>query len=235
MDRTDLRTKRIRFPKTGAGLRSAWPLAVFLLMFAVISPAGCGWLSLMMYNMNPDDTPADFKDLLGKKVVIVCRPVVELQFADSSVPHDLSRQVGAQLTSKLHKKIDLIDDREVSQWTDEHTWHKFTDVGKALKADMVVGIELERFTLQQGPTLLQGNASYRLVVHDMTDGGRVVYEKSVPRLLFPPNTPIPTAEQSEPEFRRLFINVLAEQIGRHFYPHDSLDDFATDAALNRPQ
>ncbi|HEY2760994.1 MAG TPA: hypothetical protein VGI75_09625 [Pirellulales bacterium] len=231
MDRISPRTTRRDSEFARPESRWLSPLVILLLALAVISPAGCGWLSLMMYNMNPDDTPADFKDLIDKKVVVVCRPVVELQFADSSVPRDLTHEVSSRMSAKIHK-IHLVDDNDVSQWTDEHAWQKFTDVGKAMKADMVVGIELERFTLQQGPTLLQGNAAYRVMVYDMTDGGRVVYEKTVPRLLFPPNTPVPSAEKSEADFRRQFIGVLAEQIGRHFYPHDSLDDFATDAALN---
>jgi hypothetical protein len=236
MDCTRLRTDRADSDSCSSvkRFRRIWPLAVLLFIIGVFSPAGCGWLSVMMYNMNPDDTPADFSQLCGKRVVVVCRPVVELQFADSSVPHDLTKTVGVLLSDKV-RKIELVDDREVAQWTDEHQWQKFSEVGKAMKADMVVGIELERFTLQQGPTLFQGNAAFRVEVHDMTNGGRIVYEKVVPRFLFPPETPIPSAEKSEAEFRHVFINALAEQIGRHFYPHDSIDDFAKDNALTSPQ
>jgi len=197
---------------------------------ALAAASGCGALSLAMYNMNPNDTPAAFKDLQGKRVVVVCRPVVELQFADSMVPRDLTRQLGRKLSEKV-RKIRVVDEREVSQWTDENTWQRFTDVGKALKADMVVGIDLERFSLQQGPTLLQGNAAFRLVVYDMQNGGKEVHEKTVPRILFPPNTQIPAADKPEAEFRRMFIDVLAEQIGRQFYPHDSMSDFGMDANL----
>jgi len=212
----------------GPRLIGRWPGLLFL--FVVLLPSGCGWLSVALYNMNPDDTPADFKDLENKRVVVVCRPVVELQFADSTVPRDLTQQVGELLQKKI-KKIKVVDESEVSEWTDENSWQKFTEVGKALKADMVVGIELERFSLQQGPTLLQGNAAMRVVVYDMQDGGKQVYEKAMPRVLYPPNTPIPSAEKSEAEFRRQYLGVLAEQIGRHFYSHDSLEDFGVDANL----
>jgi uncharacterized protein YbjQ (UPF0145 family) len=210
--------------------RYVWRLVASLFMAAFLTTAGCGWMSVMMYNMNPDDTPPEFKDLQDKRIVIVCRPVVELQFADSTVPRDLTRQVGALLAGKVHK-IKVVDEREVSEWTDENAWQKFTEVGKALKADMVVGIELDRFSLQQGPTLFQGNAGLRLIVYDMQNGGRQVYEKTVPRVLYPPNTPIPSADKPEAEFRRQFLTVLAEQIARHFYAHDSREDFATDANL----
>ena len=203
---------------------------MLLLFTALLCPTGCGVMSVMLYNMNPDDTAPDFKDLQEKRVVIVCRPVVELQFSDSTVPRDLTRQVGKLLSQKV-RKIKVVDEHEVSEWTDENSWQKFVEVGKALKADMVVGIELERFSLQQGPTLFQGNAGLRLVVYDMQNGGRQVYEQSLPRVLYPPNTPIPSTDKSEAEFRRQFLTVLAEQVARHFYAHDSREDFATDANL----
>ena len=195
----------------------------------LLSPTGCGYLSVMMYNMNPDDTPRISNGLQDKRVVVVCRPVVELQFADSSVPRELMRQV----SMKLHKvrKIHMVDEREVARWMDENGWKKFTEIGKAVNADLVIGVELNRFSLEQGPTLLQGNADVRVTVYDMADGGKQVYEKSLPRVLYPPNTPIPSAEKSEAEFRRQFITVLAEQIGRQFYSHDSMSDFGIDANL----
>jgi ABC-type uncharacterized transport system auxiliary subunit len=210
--------------------RAAFLFAALMSLVLLAAPTGCGWLALAMYAVTPDDVPAKFKDLQEKRVVVVCRPVAELQFADSAVPRDLTRQVGILLKQKV-RKIDLVDEREVSEWADENSWQKFTEVGKALKADMVVGIELEHFTLQQGPTLFQGHANIRVVVNDMQSGGRQVYEASLPQVTFPTHTPVPSSEKSEAEFRGLFIKVLAEQIGRHFYPHDSRVDFATDANL----
>jgi hypothetical protein len=230
MDRTVWLINRLCLRPICASARCHRRLAHLMVLLLVMLPGGCGWLSVALYNMNPDDTPAEFNELQEKRVAVVCRPVVELQFADSTVPRDLVRQVGERLTKKV-KKIKVVDEREVSEWTDENSWQKFTEVGKALKADMVVGIELERFSLQQGPTLLQGNAAMRVVVYDMQNGGKQVFEKTMPRVLFPPNTPIPSAEKSEAEFRRQFLAVLAEQIGRYFYSHDSLEDFGVDANL----
>ena len=230
MDRTVWLLNRLCLRPICVSARRHQRLAHLMVLLSVMLPSGCGWLSVALYNMNADDTPAEFKELQEKRVAVVCRPVVELQFADSTVPRDLVRQLGERLTKKV-KKIKVVDEREVSEWTDENSWQKFTEVGKALKADMVVGIELERFSLQQGPTLLQGNAAMRVVVYDMQNGGKQVFEKTMPRVLFPPNTPIPSAEKSEAEFRRQFLAVLAEQIGRYFYSHDSLEDFGVDANL----
>ncbi len=209
-------------------LRALGFAAGLVLLAVLASLVGCGLMSVMLYNFAPDDIPAEFNKLRDKRVVVVCRSVRELQFTDSTVPNQLTSEIGKLL--KEHK-INVVDDEEVAQWTDENTWQKFTEVGKALKADMVVGIELERFTLYQGQTLFQGNATVRIVVYDMQAGGKQVFEKTLPRVLYPPHTPISSADKSEGEFRSQFLGVLAEQIARHFYSHDSRVDFATDAAL----
>jgi hypothetical protein len=213
-------------------LRRAALLVALVIVVVTASLAGCGLVPVMMYNMNPNDIPAAFDGLHGKRVVVACRPVVELQFSDSNVPGELTAEIGKKIVGKEHGlKIDLVDQREVAQWMDENNWQKFTELGKAFQSDMVIGVELENFKLYQGPTLLQGSATVRVVVYDMQNGGKQVFERNMPRVLYPPHTPIPSAEKSEGEFRRQFLTVLAEQISRHFYAHDSRADFATDAAL----
>jgi hypothetical protein len=60
--------------------------------------------------------------------------------------------------------------------------------------------------------------------------GTVVFEKLPPQSVYPPNTGIPTQELQEPEFRRKYVGVLADEIARNFYEHDSRANFAADAA-----
>ena len=43
-----------------------------------------------------------------------------------------------------------VDQRKIAKWTDENTWEEYSEVGKALKADMVVGIDLEGFSFSKG-------------------------------------------------------------------------------------
>ena len=38
-------------------------------------------------------------------------------------------------------------------------WEEYVEVGKAMKADMVVGVELEKFSIYQAQTLYQGKAN----------------------------------------------------------------------------
>ncbi len=113
---------------------------------------------------------------------------------------------------------------------DEHfEWTEYTEVGKALDAEMVVAIDLQDFNIFQGQTLYQGRANAKVWVYDCKNDGRVVFEKDLPQAVYPPNTGIPTSERQEPEFRREFVAILSDQIARHFYAHDAHADYVMDA------
>ncbi len=198
----------------------------------MITAGGCSVLPFAAYLIKGISTPADFNGLKGKKVAVICRPVASLQYQSSSVANELAERVGALLSEHV-PKIHIIEQSEVEKWEDENNWEDYVDIGKALQAEMVVGIDLDQFSLLQGQTLYQGKASIDLAVYDMSHGKRPVYQKMLPQQLYPPNAPVPAAEKSLVEFRQQFLIVLAEQIGRHFYEHDSTADFAIDGAAHK--
>jgi hypothetical protein len=193
---------------------------------------GCSILPFAAYLIKGISTPADFNGLKGKNVAVICRPVASLQYQSSSVATELAQRVGDLLAEHV-PKIHIIEQSEVEKWEDENNWEEYTDIGKALQADLVVGIDLDQFSLLQGQTLYQGKASIDLAVYDMKHGKRPIYQKMLPQQLYPPNAPIPAAEKSLVEFRQQFLQVLAEHIGRHFYEHDSTTDFAIDGAAHK--
>src|SRR6476660_1180474 len=145
------------------------PLLVVLVSIAsagCVAATGCTLMATAMYVIQGSNTPADFNGLKGKRVAVVCRPVTSLHFRDSSVSRDLAKQVGILLHKNL-SRIDLVDQREVFEWADENNWEEYVDIGKALNADMVVGLELEEFSLFQGQTLYQGKANLKMMVFEV--------------------------------------------------------------------
>jgi hypothetical protein len=207
---------------------------VLALAVALLPAVGCqSVLVTAMYLIHGTDVDPDFKDLKGKKVAVVCRPMVTLQYRDSSAGRDLAQQVTLLLQNELKDKIQMIDQRKVAKWTDENTWEEYSEVGKALKAEMVVGIDLESFSIFQGQTLYQGKANATIKVFDCRKGSKLVFEKTIPQSIYPPNAGIATSERTEAEFRREFLLVLANQIARHFYSHDPYADLGQDAAALR--
>jgi hypothetical protein len=216
MDRTVSRRRRA-LKTLLAGLCCCLPLA------------GCAKvLATAVYVIKGTNVPAEYEGLKEKRVAVVCRQLASLQYRDSSVPRDLAARVGSLLATN-GKKIDVIDQQKVSEWTDENAWEEFTQIGRALEADMVVGIELEDFKLHQGQTLYQGKANVQIKVYDIKDGGKLVFEKTPRPSVYPPNTGIPTSEKQESQFRREYVGILADEIGRHFYEHDSRATFAIDS------
>lgn len=203
--------------------------AVAALVLTVLGVSGCAQALLTgMYMVKGMDTDPEFPGLKEKKTAVVCRPMVELQYSGSDSAMLLSRALGTRMTQK-GKKIHVVDPQKIEKWTDEHEWDEFSEVGKAMKADYVVGIELEEFSLYQGQTIYQGRAQVHVTVHDMTKDGKTVYEKRLDRIVYPPQGGVPTSDKTEEQFRREFTAVVAERIGRCFYPFDHRDDYAMDS------
>ncbi len=207
--------------------QSLWALLALVASAAGLAVAsGCNLVATAMYVIEGTNTRADFDKLKGKRVAVICRPVTSLHFRDSSVSRDLAKQVGILLEKKV-PKISLIDQRDVFEWADENSWDEYYEIGKALNAEMVVGLDLEEFSLYQGQTLYQGKANLKIMVYDVAKGKDPVFERNLPQAVFPPNAAIPAGEKPEPQFRRQFVNHLAQLIARYFYDHDATVDFAS--------
>lgn len=206
----------------------ALTLALLALTGGLLSSSGCTLMATAMYVIQGANTAADFDGLRGKRVAVVCRPVTSLHFRDSSVSRDLAKQVGT-LLEKHVPKIEIVDQREVFEWADENDWEEYVDIGKAVKADVVVGLDLEEFNLYQGQTLYQGKANLKVTVFDVATGKEPVFERNLPQSVYPPNAAIPAGEKPEAQFRRQFVAYLARQVAHYFYDHDPTVEFANDS------
>jgi len=196
------------------------------LLAAVLLTAGSGCSTLLTaaYVLMPEDTPAEFAGLKGKHVAVVCKPIIELEFADAGSGRQLASVVGSLLQQNV-RKARVIDQQEVARWIDEHAWVDYPTVGKALDADMVVGIDLEEFRLHEGTTLYRGRATIHVRVFDVA-AGKVVFEKRLDDFQFPSDGAVPSSDRSEPQFRGMFLQILGARIARSFHAYDSRTTFA---------
>jgi len=203
---------------------------VLLAALAILTTPFFGCQSVLltaMYLIKGTDIEPEYKGLKAKKVAVVCRPLVSLEYRNANVGRDLAKEINRLLQERV-PKIKTVDDRKVARWLDENTWEEYVEVGRAMKADMIVGVDLENFSILEGQTLYQGKANASIRLYDCKTG-EVVFEKTLPRSVYPPNVPIPASDRTEPAFRREFVRVLADQIARHFYAHDPYADMAMDA------
>ena len=190
----------------------------------LITASGCSTLLTVAYLIRPEDVPAEYKGLRGKHVAVVCRPVVELEFTDAGTARDLAQRVGANIRDNV-RGTKVISQQEVSRWLDENAWVDYPTLGEAVDADLVVGIDLDHFSLHEGSTLYRGRTTAHLRVFDVADG-MVVFEKQLEDFTFPADSAIPTADQSEQQFRGLFLRILSGRLSRPFHAYESRAYFA---------
>ncbi len=199
-----------------------------LVLLSLATACGCQAVMFSaMYLFQGTTVDADFDGLSKKKVVVVCRQAPGMEFSDP-VSKDLVKLVTARLLKNGYK-IKVVDPSKVERWEDENTWDEFLTVGRAMKADMVLGIDLEQFSIREGQTVFQGKANATVKVLDCKTG-KEAFSKPIAPLIYPPNHVISVADRQEADFRREFEDVLAERLARFFYPHDPNDDIGLDAA-----
>jgi hypothetical protein len=210
--------------------RKRFYLVSWLALAAILTTSvGCvSAITGLAYLIKGNLVDAEYPGLKNKRVAIVCRPLVELQYSSGSVSGEIAQQLGVLLKQNV-SRIEIIDPDKVADWTDEHTWDDFSEIGEALDADMIVGIDLQQFSMYQGQTLYQGKAKVTIKVYNIADGSKVSFQKTLPQIVYPPNTGIPTSEKPEEDFRRQFIVMLANEIGRIFYATDATLNFARDS------
>lgn len=205
-------------------------LAALATILIAATLVGCNMLSVAAFIIHDDNLPAEYNGLVGKRIAVVCRPACQLEYADASAAPDLAAMVG-DLLAKNVKKCTIVPPSDVAMWADSNNWDSYAEIGRAMKADVVVGIDLENFNLYEGTTLYQGRADVHVWVYDLHTGKsrQIVWNKKLPQTIYPPTAAVPISEKSDDAFRREYLAVLADHVGRLFYPHERLVDFASDA------
>jgi len=176
--------------------------------------------------------PADCDALEAHRVVVVCRPPSSQEYRHAGASRSLSQRVSEQLAENV-EDIDVVNPREVDNWLDESDWGDFKELADAVRADLIVQIELDNFELYKGKTLYQGNADVTVTVYDMNDHGRILWDRHLGEVLYPVNSGIPSQDKPVQQFEREFVEIVAGTISRNFYKHDPHEMFAMDALANR--
>jgi hypothetical protein len=192
--------------------------------------SGCSAFSTVGYWLYGNTNPAKFDGLKGKRVAVVCLDADSLKGPGSEADR-VARAVATTIGYNV-ADIKLVRPNEIADWLDNNSQDitDYKDIGRGVKADMVVGIDLESFTIHEGQTLLKGRASVSTRVYDMQRGGEVVYESPSHEISWPENGARHVTE-NEANFRTAFIHTLSHRIARDFYPYDKVEDFGADAAF----
>ena len=199
-----------------------------LILAAFVSATtGCGLIANVLNVMGAGLMPPAYSGLEEKKVAVICVSNSEL-FGPTSTSNDVAARVNRLLTRKV-KRVQVIPTQKINDWIDINEWDMvdFVSIGRGVEADFVVAIDIDRLSLHDGPTMFKGRANVHVVVYDMTSGAPV-FSNSPPEIEFPVTAGIPATSTSEREFRKLFLDNLANRIARNFYAFDMNEDVARD-------
>jgi len=192
---------------------------------------GCLGLAANLMNVVRGHTvEAEFDGLKEKRVAVVTL-TDSSQYSDDASARILSRMVAEILNANV-KKIDIVREDEVQQWRDQKGWDaiEFVDIGRGVKADKVVAIEMTDLRLRDGATLYRGRAAVTTTVYDVASG-KTEFRKHLDEFTYPETAGQYTSETTETKFRTLFLNVLAARVSRYFHSYDFSDTVAMDATI----
>lgn len=212
--------------------RTGWRGLVVMAMLGLSLATSTGCIGLMAHALwaaKGERVPAEYTGLEGERVAVVC-----LSSTSAFGPDDAARVLAASVHAifeKRVKKIRLVHPDEVANWIDHNDWKQidYREIGRGVKAEKIVAIDLGAHSLHEGRTLFKGTAKVTVSVYDMQEEGKLVFRRTTPEFTYPETGGYPTTDMSEPEFRRAFLGRLARHIARPFHEHDLVDHFATDA------
>lgn len=188
-----------------------------LVLFA--AAAGCTVLQSAALLIKGTDTAAEFDGLEGKKVAVVCKMVDMVDLSNSTTARSLSEAICERLKAN-NKKIHLIAPQRVADVVDNKGLEDPIAIGKQLKAEKVLAVDIESFGVREGQTLFHGKAVMAIHVYDIATREEDWHKEPPLHAEYPSWGPTPAQEVGEGEFRNRFIANLADQIGQSFYPHD---------------
>ena len=209
--------------------RTRQTFLVILLVAGISSFGGCiNFAANMIHAITGNNRAADFDGLKEKRVAVVC-------LTDGGLAADAD---SAMLTSYIHagfnsniKKIDVVRSSEVERWIDSHSHESadYLEIGKGVKADRLVAVEVVNLSVKNGATLFQGKSDIAVTVYDISAGGKILYQKNIPEFVFPKMGGPSITDVSEAKFRARYLAIVARTVSTLFYPVDATADFALDA------
>jgi hypothetical protein len=128
--------------------------------------------------------------------------------------------------------IEVVRQDEISDWMDTNEWDEsdFVEVGRGVKADVVLAIDVDSFSVHDSKTLLKGRSRLTTTVYDVKQDGKELFRTTDREHTFPTSHEISTLSADWRTFQRTYIQVLAEHIAKNFYDYNMAEDFAKDGA-----
>lgn len=206
-------------------------MAIGWLGLLLATNTGCiALFANLMHAIHGNMLPAEYSGLEEQRVAVVC--LTDTGFRSSAESSILVNNLHADLSMNV-KDIEVVRHSEIEQWLDVHGIQDsdYVEIGKGVKADKVLAVEISGLKLKEGQTLYRGYADVTVTVYDVPNG-QIRYRKTIPEFTFPTTGGKPVTETSESKFRSYFLAVITRRIASLFYEVDATRDYALDATAS---
>jgi hypothetical protein len=168
----------------------------------------------------PPAIEPDFDAQTGKSldqpeitVAVICYAGSDLKVKNPKVDVEVASMVAYRLGAS---NIKVVHPDTVHAWLDEHRdWERAEEVGRALKANYVIEIELEEFSLYErnSASLFRGRAEGYVNVYELDEHGRGerIYSKDL-SFVYPTEVPRSTFDHTHTAFKRDYLAQLSQLV-----------------------
>ncbi len=211
-------------------LKSNLHRAFFVLAMLLLGTlAGCGTFAQFMYAIKGMEIKAAYSGLEESRVAVVVVSDAS-SYGPDSLTRVVGRALGARLTEKV-KEITVVNSQTIENWQDTHGWNEidFVALGKGVKADKVLAIEIDSYSIREGSTMFKGRAMITTSVYDIANEGQIVFNQGPGEYQFPKSHGRPAISTNPQQFEAAYLSLLVDTVARNFHNHDKTDTVAEDA------
>lgn len=178
-----------------------------LLALVALGACGCHWLyAYFAAPRHPKETIKAEYALKAERLVIVTYAGAEILFNDATAPLEVSYDITNEILRSLSQSVKtIIRPEQVVHWQESTLeWPNMSlvDIAKTFKADTILYIELERYTLMEdrSANLFRGRVRARIQVAETAAPRNPVYEATI-ETTFPEDRPVGVLETSDRTIR----------------------------------
>lgn len=202
---------------------AGWQLLLVVLMAGALT--GCNYLLFAGYLIGgPPSIEPEFDSETGLSmtakdvtVAVVCYAPKDVKWDFANIDHDLAKKVAYRM---FQKKIKVINPDRVRDWLDRNpNWDSPDEIGAAFGATYVVHIEVNQFSLYEknSSDLFRGRSEVLVNVWQMEgETGEQIFSRDV-ESLYPRAVPRSTYDTKYTTFKREYVELLSDDIGKLFY------------------
>lgn len=193
------------------------------LLLTVVLCCGCAQsLGMLAYALKGDEVDPICDKMTGK-VAIVCRPRTSTSYQYSDIAIELARDLNKDMAPRIKKpkKCQLIPQSKVEEYCDGmEAETDFLEIGKALGADQVIGIDLISYNHVAGTNVWQGRCETQIQLLDVETGNVLFEPDDAGEYVYPKSSVVPSTDMKEYTFQSKYLKRYAHQLSKYFVPYD---------------